>query len=361
MKIAVYAICKNEEKFIEEWIKNVYDADTIILCDTGSTDNTINIVNQYDKVKLYHINITPFRFDIARNVSLSLVPNDIDVCVCTDIDERLSDNWRELIENTWKPNSSKMKYTYNWALDENNNPLVTFLYEKIHSRHNYYWRHPVHEVLYFCGEQENIVINENLILNHYPDSFKSRSNYLPLLELSVKLYPEDDRNCFYLGREYTFYEQWEKAIQTLLTHLSLKSATWNMERNFSHRLLAKSYRQLNDLDNALKHAKLACIEYDFFRENYIELCEIYMAKKEFSTAFHYIKKALTITDKEKVYMNDPNAWNYKIYDLCALSAYYSQHYEEAYHFGKVALSMNPNDERLKNNLVYYKEKIKNPT
>ena len=36
-----------------------------------------------------------------------------------------------------------------------------------------------------------------MTLNHYPDSKKSRSSYLPLLELSVEEDPTDDRNMHY--------------------------------------------------------------------------------------------------------------------------------------------------------------------
>ena len=53
--------------------------------------------------------------------------------------------------------------------------------------------------------KENVVINEDIVLNHYPDSTKSRSSYLPLLELSVKENSENDRNMHYLGREYMYY------------------------------------------------------------------------------------------------------------------------------------------------------------
>ena len=41
MKICVYAICKNEEKFVDRWIKNVKEADEVYVLDTGSTDNTV--------------------------------------------------------------------------------------------------------------------------------------------------------------------------------------------------------------------------------------------------------------------------------------------------------------------------------
>ena len=40
-KIAVYAICKNEEKFVERWVNSMKEADEIYVLDTGSTDNTV--------------------------------------------------------------------------------------------------------------------------------------------------------------------------------------------------------------------------------------------------------------------------------------------------------------------------------
>ena len=43
VKLCVYAICKNEEKFVERWLDAVDEADYITVLDTGSTDNTKNI------------------------------------------------------------------------------------------------------------------------------------------------------------------------------------------------------------------------------------------------------------------------------------------------------------------------------
>ena len=39
-KIAIYAICKNEIKFVDQWIKSMIEADYICVLDTGSTDGT---------------------------------------------------------------------------------------------------------------------------------------------------------------------------------------------------------------------------------------------------------------------------------------------------------------------------------
>ena len=43
-KVCVYAICKNEEKFVSKWDNSMKKADEIYALDTGSTDNTIKRV-----------------------------------------------------------------------------------------------------------------------------------------------------------------------------------------------------------------------------------------------------------------------------------------------------------------------------
>ena len=40
-KVCVYAICKDEEKFVERWVSSMKEADEIYVLDTGSTDNTV--------------------------------------------------------------------------------------------------------------------------------------------------------------------------------------------------------------------------------------------------------------------------------------------------------------------------------
>lgn len=45
-KIAIYAICKNEEKFVDKWVESMLEADYICVMDTGSTDNTFLLLQQ---------------------------------------------------------------------------------------------------------------------------------------------------------------------------------------------------------------------------------------------------------------------------------------------------------------------------
>lgn len=86
LKIAVYAICKNEEQFVDGWMDSMQEADMVIVTDTGSNDSTVAKLTARGAA-VYIAHVIPWRFDVARNISLNFVPGDVDVCVCTDLDE----------------------------------------------------------------------------------------------------------------------------------------------------------------------------------------------------------------------------------------------------------------------------------
>ena len=56
-KVCVYAICKNEEKFVDRWCESVKDADGIFVLDTGSTDNTVKKLQDHNVVVKSEINL----------------------------------------------------------------------------------------------------------------------------------------------------------------------------------------------------------------------------------------------------------------------------------------------------------------
>ncbi|HRV03245.1 MAG TPA: hypothetical protein P5539_16230, partial [Mesotoga sp.] len=74
MKLAVYAIAKNEVKNVKKWYDSIKDgADGIFVTDTGSTDGTIELLETLG-VKVDKATVSPWRFDLARNLSLINVP-----------------------------------------------------------------------------------------------------------------------------------------------------------------------------------------------------------------------------------------------------------------------------------------------
>ena len=357
-KICVYAISKNEEKFVERWFNSMKEADEIYVLDTGSTDETVKKLKEFGvKVKIEKID--PWRFDVARNKSLELVPLDCDICVCTDLDEVFKPGWRNELENTWKDSTTRLAYNYNWLLDENNNPKVNFYIEKIHNRFDYKWSHPVHEVLTYIGnKKEKKIYTNNITVNHYPDNTKSRSSYLPLLELSVKENPTDDRNMHYLGREYMYYRKWNKSIDTLIRHLKLPTATWKDERCASMRFIARCYKNLNRIDEARMWLDKAIKEAPYLRDPYVERALLEYNENNFYEVEHFCLEALNIKTHQKTYINETFSWDYTIYDLLSISYYYLKDYKKSFKYINKAIEMNPNNERLINNKVLIENKLK---
>lgn len=355
-KVCVYAISKNEEKFVERWYESMKEADEIYVLDTGSTDNTVNLLKQkgvFVKKKV----IKPWRFDVARNESINLLPDDVDICVCTDLDEVFEKGWRKELEKVWKKETNRCRYLYNWSLDKDNQPLVSFYYEKIHSKKEYKWIHPVHEILEFNGNNEQVVSSDKIILNHYPDHQKSRSSYLPLLELSVKENPENDRNMHYLGREYMYYKKYNEAIDTLIKHLNLKTATWKDERCASMRFIARCYKMLKRYDEANMWLLKAINEAPYLRDPYIEMALLKYDLNDFNEVYHYVHLALEIKTHQKTYNNEVFSWNETPYDLLFIACFYLIKNKEALEAINKALEISPQDERLLKNKELILQKI----
>lgn len=357
MKICVYAICKNEEKFIERWYESVKEADGIYVLDTGSTDNSVKLLKSLGVVVRQEI-ISPWRFDIARNKSLEMIPDDFDICICLDLDEVLNKGWSKTIKSLWKDGLTRLRYVYNWSLDKNNQPIISFYGEKIHKRKGFTWVNLVHEILKYKGE-EKYLYTDKVIVNHYPDSKKSRSSYLPLLELAVKEDPHNDRNMHYLGREYMYYGKYEEAISTLERHLSLESATWKDERCASMRFIARCYMKLNRPKEAIMWSNLAIKESPYLRDPYMEKALITYELKKFKETEKLCREALKIKKHPKTYINEVFTTDLNIYDILSVVCFYNGKYRSSLRYVKMALELDKDNERLINNKKLISDYLEN--
>jgi glycosyltransferase involved in cell wall biosynthesis len=94
--ISVCMIVKNEEKMLEDCLKSVKNiADEIIIVDTGSADNTIEIAKKYD-AKIFHFDWID-DFAAARNESIKNATSGW--ILYLDADERLTENSQLQIRN----------------------------------------------------------------------------------------------------------------------------------------------------------------------------------------------------------------------------------------------------------------------
>ena len=320
-------------------------------------DNTVKLLKERG-VNVVTKEVKPWRFDVARNLSLDLVPKDVDICVCTDLDEVLKKGWRKKLEELWTEGVNHLRYNYNWSHNEKGEPLVSFYIEKIHSREGFEWVNPVHEVLKFTGDKEIFKTTDEITLDHYPDNTKSRSSYLPLLELSVKENPFNDRNMHYLGREYMYYGRWNDAIDTLIKHLKLKNSVWKDERCASMRFIARCYKNLKRYDEAEMWLNKAINEAPYLRDPYMEMAILKYELGNFKDVKKYCLEALKINKHQKTYINEVFSWNYTVYDLLSIACFNLKEIDLSLKYVNEALKLDPDNERLKNNKIIIEEKLK---
>ena len=127
--LTVYAICKNEEEFLDRWLNwTIPEADYVCILDTGSTDNTWNLLceraKQYSNLIISQKEITPWRFDVARNESMKIIPPETNIWFMADLDEVIKDSgWAKDIKDNWTPLFDRGRYTYNRQVDEHDNIL----------------------------------------------------------------------------------------------------------------------------------------------------------------------------------------------------------------------------------------------
>jgi glycosyltransferase involved in cell wall biosynthesis len=346
MRIAVVAISKNEEQFVQRWYDSAAQADVLLIADTGSTDQTVELARSLG-ITVANITVSPWRFDDARNACLALVPADVDWVITLDMDEVLQPGWREAVEAA-PDHATRLRYPYTWNWNADGTPGLQYGGDKIHRRQGYRWKHPVHEVaVKYDGPEVQAWID--LQIHHHADDSKSRSQYLPLLELAVAEDPLGDRNLFYLGREYMFNGLHDKAIPMFMRYLEV--ATWLPERSAAYRWLAKA-----NPDNALRWLQLAVTESDR-REAWVDLAKHHYQNENWPACLQAAQEALRITEKPLDYLCEAFAWGSAAHDYAAISAYHIGLFEQAVQFGEQAVEKDPGNERLHRNVELYKEKL----
>jgi glycosyltransferase involved in cell wall biosynthesis len=350
LKIAVYAIAKDEQQFVERFISAAKDADAIVIADTGSTDDTAELAARHG-AQVHTISVKPWRFDVARNAALALVPGDIDVCVSVDMDEVLEPGWREEIERLWVlGETTRMRYPFDCGQG------LIFKNEKIHARHGYRWAFLCHE--YITADKritEAWVDTDKLLMKHLPDPTKSRGQYLDMLKAARAEDTNCERSAFYYARELYYHSQHEECLEAFEHYLAMPSAKWPNNRSYAHRTRGRCYWQLGEQAKAEREFLLASIEEPNTREPWCELSVLCYRQSRWAESFAYAMRALAITEKVITFSSDPAVWGAQPHDHAAISAYRLGMKSIAIEQGRLALALAPEDGRLKANLDFYLE------
>lgn len=350
IKICCYAICADEPKeFIDQWLESMSGADYIcVLVTKRANDNYFQLKecqkkDEYkDKLIVEETGISPWRFDVARNESMKLIPEDVDVIISTDIDERLiSDFWDDLRKIVFEhPDFERIFYRYAWSHDEAGNPKWVFWYDKITQPKGWKWYYPVHEMLKCSVDTYSgkyYMDKDKVYLRHFPDETKSRGSYLELLKQRAVENPDDLYGLYYLAREYSFVRDYKNGLEiAYLLYVRLLSNPVESD----NRMLPATLHMIGDFSSSLNQNEDAEFYYrksievaPEIRDGYVKLAQLYAYSNKPLECY----KVIASMDMNSTYIEDWRLKTYywrswKINQILADAKCWEGRYDEAYHF-----------------------------
>lgn len=279
MKICVYTIAKNEEHHVPRFCASAKDADIVLILDTGSTDNTVELAKQCGAT-VYQQKIFPWRYDEARNRALALIPEDFDVCIGMDMDEYLTEGWREEVERLWVDGVNQIVYPF--RLNEKRSVITN----KIHARFGFFWDYPVHECIVVDVRTKRKTATSNMVLvTHDPYVEAKLDKHYEMLQYAIKQYPDSGRMVYYYARDLVNLQKWEQAIPYLKKYLTLDQRKNAKEKATCMQHLGRCYDKLGKGDDSIEWYRNAVIETPNVKNTWDNLAHIYAKYKKYPEAY----------------------------------------------------------------------------
>ncbi len=325
MKVAVYAVTKNEVFSAKRFMESIKRAGLPVYVLDHSDDGTTDILSSMGAIVSTEP-ITPWRFDHGKNAALDLVPKDFDFVINLDLDEELTDVVKDALSLIDK-NTTRVCHLY--KPDANTDRVREEL--RIHTRNGYRWRWPIHEELYTNGT-ETIQFVDDVLIQQWPNKKRSHT-WSPQLLSAVAQYPNSPRMRLFCGRDLFFDGRFKEALDHLNIFVRMKAA-FNPDKSYAHSLIAKCLKALGDdpLPALQKAAKVGRR-----RESLVELAHHHMLKQEYRDALGYASDALTIQNGRFAANNDPGAWTFKPHEIIMICAYNLYDVQAAISAGHLAL------------------------
>lgn len=316
MKLAVVAIMLNEEKHIQAWLDALWAEmhrwDTITLLDTGSTDGTVELVEERIRrldsadeglIRLEHASIKPWRFDTARNTALALADPNADMVWALDLDEFPQPGWRQHIEDAYEEGYTRLRYKFVWSQQPDGSDGVVFFADKLHKRYGFQWKGIAHEWLVTDEEERHKWVPNLTVIHKQDHSVERLDRDMALMERAIAELPDDDRLQHYYARQLHFVGRNVEASLAFQKHLENPKATWRAERAESMMYLA----QLGG-NEAWNHQWLyrALAESPERRETWLAVAEFEISRKNYQAAMWLLGQALR-QPRDEIYLSRPTS------------------------------------------------------
>lgn len=300
-RIALNIIVKNEEKYLKGCLESIKDlVDEIVLADTGSTDNTIEIASQYtDKILYFQ---WTGDFSEARNFVLN--NTDSEWVLYLDADERIDPKYHDEIRalvNRDDVDAYQLRIR-SLIKDGNSSQVHIVPYARLFRKmENVKFEGKIHEQitpsLVKAGarfETTNIIIehlgySQNLEIIEA----KKRRNLQSLIEL-VNSDPKNAYALFQLGQNYITIGETEEGIKCLTNALKLNGVTNPVKATILSTLAKYQYDKRN-IPNAIELCKLSLQIAPSQLFGKLLLSEILFSIKQYEESINLLKEALSLS------------------------------------------------------------------
>ncbi len=364
-KLCLNMIVKNESKIITRLFDSVIDIiDSYCICDTGSTDNTVELIETYfqNKGKPGKVVVEPFKnFEYNRTFALEACANDpnIDFMLLMDADMILVKG-PDFDLKRFKRDLDKADVFHLFQGSDR------FSYKNVRIVKNNmgikYWG-VTHEVINTPDGTKYDQFQRNILfIDDIGDGGAKADKFerdIRLLTQGLVDKPNNDRYTFYLANSYRDHGDKEKAIEMYKKRIEIGG--WFDEVWHSYYSIGRCYKSLGNVDSAIAYWMLA---YDYFPkrlENIYEIINHYRCESKHKLAYEFYKialKQLEGVDKSKIdylfLQND--VYDYKIDYECSIVGYYynPDNIDLAALSMRVMCAKNIEDSILKNVLSNYK-------
>lgn len=349
--ISLCMIVKNEAATIERCLRSVASAtDEIIIVDTGSTDQTKELVRQFTD-KIYDF---PWidDFAAARNAAFSHASQEY--ILWLDADDILLPNDLEklllLKQNADRTVDSYIMH-YNVSFDENGNVVSTLGRNRLVKRSkNFQWIGAVHECLAVGGK----VTETDISITHKKEHHDTYDRNLMIYENRLAKGEEfSPRDLYYYANELNDHHRYEEAITYYQKALDT-NLCWVEDNISACGKLADCYSMLGDDQNKLRYTYLS-FNYDTPRAEFC--CRLgyhFLGLKKYQQAIFWYTLAINLQKpQDQLALLNNACWTWLPHlQLCVCYANIGE-VQLAIEHNKIAESYIPNHPSILHNNRYF--------
>lgn len=362
-KLCLAMIVKNESKIIERCLKSCKDVlDYICICDTGSTDNTVELIENFCKEynipgKVMHH--TWKNFGHNRTLSYQAAKEtfpDADYCLLIDADMQL-----EVL-----PDFDKSKLVAGgYMVAQQGGGLYYYNTRLLGTKYNWKCVGVTHE--YWSPEDptcQTVQLN-SLAYDDRGDGGAKADKFerdIRLLKQGLIDEPNNERYMFYMAQSHHDIGRYKEAMYWYRKRI--RAGGWYEEVYYSYYRIARCKLGLNlNWDEVEQAYEEAWNNLKSRMEPLYEIGKHYQETEQYEKAYMWLKKASVIPfPNDQVLFIFKDIYEFRVWDCLGISAYYVGQYKEAVDCDLKALKSSfctPHDaERIKNNMRCCIEKIK---